>query len=151
MATGMVIQWTKPASASNRGHHIFVFVSVSRRHKKSHTSLHTAHSGLSSAGKATEAAEQLDKVAQTRHKWYFKKSKIDWFVIMPATVWQILNIKLIQWPETEISQNRQKWDFKNSWNWLVCGYACNSLTNFEYKAHTTTGNGDSTKPTKMRF
>ena len=91
------------------------------------------------------------EIAQNHQKCDLKNSEIDWFVVMPAAVWQILSIKAMQWPETEIAQNRQKWDLNNSWNWLVCGYACNSLTNFEYKAHTTTGNGDSTKPTKMRF
>ena len=35
----------------------------------------------------------------------------------------------------EIAQIHQKWDFKNSWNWLGSGYACNSLTNFEYDLH----------------
>ena len=34
---------------------------------------------------------------------------------------------------------------------LWFGYACNSLTNFEYKAYAITGNGNNKKPPKMRL
>ena len=44
-----------------------------------------------------------------------------------------------------------KWDFKNSWNFLVDGYTyyCNSLPNFEYEANIMTGNGDQVYLTKL--
>ena len=66
---------------------------------------------------------------------------IDHIYACNAMVWQILNMKKIQWPETEIM--------------LICqsllGNACNSLTNFEYEANEMNGNGNDVNLLKACF
>ena len=40
------------------------------------------------------------------------------------------------------SRQNLNWRKKNSWNWLVIQYACNSLTNFQYEGNAMNGNGN---------
>ena len=58
-------------------------------------------SPLIADAKANQSGRKLGLLAKTRQK-------LDWelwnwhVILMPATIWQILNMKWIQWPETEI-------------------------------------------------
>ena len=48
----------------------------------------------------------------------------------------------------QMAKIRQKLDFL--WNWRDHSYACNSLTNFPYKTHAMTGNGNQSAKTFMK-
>ena len=70
---------------------------------------------------------------KTLSKIWFKNSW-NWLIILvPATIWQVLNMKCTLWPETEVMWICRNFFWKNSWNHFGQTYFRRVLTSYNHR------------------